>query len=144
MSQTRTEGGGNGAGHIDKLNMDVSPQIGNAFSGMSAMRPMQGKGSDAALRNCTIGQTRPGAMRALWCAAVSGKNKAPLGGRAGPELQPGYRLQEGLAASAEGGNALSHRPTVNGCNRQLGQRRNRHRSYANIAYLGDINCLGLR
>ena len=38
MSQTGTEGGGNGAGHIDILNMDSGTFVSNAATDRSAMR----------------------------------------------------------------------------------------------------------
>jgi len=41
VSQSRTEGGGNGAAHIDKMNMGEDTDVSNAAANMSAMQPAQ-------------------------------------------------------------------------------------------------------
>jgi len=99
VSQSRTEGGGYGAAHIDRLNMDFDRLVSNAGDYMSAMHFSEG---DA--RSIVTGlRTSETSAR---CIAV--KSKAPLEGRAGPSSRR-CRLQEGTNSEREEeeGEALS-------------------------------------
>lgn len=58
VSQSRTEGGGYGAAHIDSHNMHFDRLVHNADLYMPAMQPAQGKVSHAAVTYASTRDTR--------------------------------------------------------------------------------------
>ena len=103
MSQSRTEGGGYGAAHIDSHNMHFDRLVHNAEFHMPAMQFPQGKVSHAAVTHTSII-----CRRTAGGASLGGKDKAPLEGRAGPSSSR-CRLQGGTnnEREEEEGDALS-------------------------------------
>lgn len=96
VSQTRTEGGGNGVGHIDKINMPAPGFVSNMATYMSAMRPVQGSGL-------------PDDTRAASARGREGqKNMASLEGRARPK----WRVQL-PAGGTDAGHREGETPDVN-------------------------------
>lgn len=100
VSQSRTEGGGYGAAHIDTHNMHFDRLVHNAELYMPAMQFAQVKVSHAAVTYASTTDS----PRETEC----GKNKAPLEGRAGPSSSH-FWLQGGTnnEREEEEGDALS-------------------------------------
>ena len=104
MSQSRTEGGGYGAAHIDSHNMHFDRLVHNTDFHMPAMQFAQGKVSHAAVTYASMRSARDGYSPVVG----GGKDKAPLEGRAGPSSSR-CRLQGGTnnEREEEEGDALS-------------------------------------
>jgi hypothetical protein len=92
VSQSRTEGGGNGAAHIDKYEYDGGHGCRQCGYKHASHAVCAGKVSMVDLFFCSFARERADARsvparRDRVRQVGEGKNKAPLEGRAGPKLQ---------------------------------------------------------
>jgi hypothetical protein len=118
LSQTDTEGGGNGASHIDKTNMDAGPFRSKAGNGMPAMRSVQGRVSFAALNLPWLREKKFGPARGESGAKLQAANRL----RGGTDADP--REEEEKVGAVDGGcmvEGTGQQPRVAAC-QPCGQR----------------------
>lgn len=75
VSQSRTEGGGYGAAHIDKMNMGEDTDVSNAAANMPAMQPAQVR--SAWLTSLAIGRQAPSAPLTVASAGAGAEKTRP-------------------------------------------------------------------